>query len=82
MKKKGLQACLTNNTGYRYGCISEIIDPEKAQKAYEIKKRRYHSKHDAQEIDEKVKDQEELVNLADERLYKAKEGGRNQFIYN
>ena len=28
-----------------------------------------------------VKDQEELVNLADERLYKAKEGGRNQFIY-
>ena len=29
-----------------------------------------------------VKDQEELVNLADERLYKAKEGGRNQFIYN
>ena len=28
-----------------------------------------------------VKDQEELVNLADERLYKAKEGGRNQFVY-
>ena len=28
-----------------------------------------------------VKDQEEFVNLADERLYKAKEGGRNQFIY-
>jgi diguanylate cyclase (GGDEF)-like protein len=28
-----------------------------------------------------VKNQEELVNLADERLYKAKEGGRNQFIY-
>ena len=28
-----------------------------------------------------VKDQEDLVNLADERLYKAKESGRNQFIY-
>ena len=28
-----------------------------------------------------VKDQEEFVNIADERLYKAKEGGRNQFIY-
>ena len=28
-----------------------------------------------------VKNQEELVNLADERLYKAKEGGRNQFVY-
>ena len=27
------------------------------------------------------RDQEEFVNLADERLYKAKEGGRNQFIY-
>ncbi len=28
-----------------------------------------------------VKDQEDLVNLADERLYRAKESGRNQFIY-
>ena len=25
---------------------------------------------------------EDLINLADERLYKAKEGGRNQIIFN
>ena len=29
-----------------------------------------------------IKDLEELINLADERLYKAKEGGRNQIIFN
>ena len=28
-----------------------------------------------------IKDLEELINLADERLYKAKEGGRNQIIF-
>ena len=29
-----------------------------------------------------IKNLEDLINLADERLYKAKEGGRNQIIFN
>tara|TARA_B100000886_G_scaffold248814_1_gene175285 strand:- start:3386 stop:3508 length:123 start_codon:yes stop_codon:yes gene_type:complete len=28
-----------------------------------------------------IKNLEDLINLADERLYKAKEGGRNQIIF-
>ena len=32
------------------------------------------------DYDNKI-NEEDLINLADERLYKAKEGGRNQFVY-
>ena len=56
-----LQACLTNNTGYRYGCVSEYLDLEDAKKQREQKKQQK-QKHRAQEVEESSdpKEEEEL----------------------
>lgn len=60
-----LKACLTNNTGYRYSCVSEWIDYKIAQEKREQKRRikkRQDQKQQAQDIEDpsQSKDQEEL----------------------